>query len=130
MSEDNDDNDAPERSFRNSHEYHFMGRKLEPFSFLRQTALLGMMDHIGTTSLAEVAVALWLMHQPDSVVHRARRKPAEFVDQVDQFAEEQGIVFNGVGLAAATEVYQSLTSDVRDSSAAPDLPKNGGGDPN
>lgn len=123
-----------ERSFRRSDGYYFGERKLEPFSFVRQTALFALLQAMGSTPLVEIAAAVWLLTQPDSIAHKVRRKPEDFVGQVDKFADAEGIVFNGKGLEQASAVYEAITTDVRDSAVTPDLGSNdddgGDDDPN
>ena len=110
-----------ERSFRRSDGYYFGDRKLEPFSFVRQSALLALIEAMGSSSLVQVAAATWLLTQPDAVAHKVRRKPDSFVKDVDAFANTNGIVIGGSGLTPATALYEAITTDNRDSAVVPDL---------
>lgn len=109
------DSKTPNNAFRRADDgYKFLGKKLQPFSFLRQSALISLSLEMGVTRSVEIAAAMWLMSNPDAVVKKARRNPIEFMDQVDAYAEKNGLgAVAGNNYAAAQEVFDRICEDVK-----------------
>lgn len=138
-------NDAPERAFRAQHE--FLGNKLEPFSHLRRTAAenLGLQlfkmspdsvyETLGpdgepvqmyTGVIRDVGIVLWVCSQPDSVVMRARRKPAEYETQIDKWADEKGATIGGASFVEAMSVFGEIIQAVMSTNPIPNIKEKGG----
>lgn len=118
----------PTRAFRRSAGYTFRGKKLEPFGFVRQGAFFSLTAQMGSTPLVEMAILIWLLQQPDSVCHQARRDPEAAIAKVDKFAEEQGITMGGKNLPAAKSLYRSIISDLRSTRVTPGPPPGSDGE--
>lgn len=70
--------------------------------------------------MVELAGAMWLLHQPDSRVHQARRQPDESVADVEKFADEKGIALHGANLNEAANVYEAICEDLRAATGTPE----------
>lgn len=113
---------TPEEAFQASELYEFAGQKLEPFSFLRQSALVPLSNEMGRTYSTEVVIALWLMMQPDLTVKKARRTPAAYTDDIDAFAEAHGLsLFSGDRFAGARALYEQVLQDLEATKGTPDV---------
>ena len=116
----------PEQSFRRSLDgYHFRGRKLEPFSFLRQTALIPLSAEMGSSYASDVGIAIFLMMQPDGIVKQARQDPAAFIDRIDAFANDNGLgAIAGANFAEARKLFEEIRADILAATGIPDFGKN------
>ncbi len=107
--------DEAEAAFRRADDgYTFLGKKLEPFSFLRQTALIALSLKMGLTRSVEAATALWLMTQPDQIVRKARQNPDDFVEEIDAYGEKNGLGgIAGPNFQAAILAFEAVVEDVK-----------------
>lgn len=126
---------TPERAFRRSADYQWQGQPLQPYSFLRQTAALALGMRYGQLHEGEyevcqgipvypalpqdIALQLWLMHQPDPVCREARRNPEKFEALIDEWAEAQGIGPNGEHHTAACILFFEVQFDVASTRGQP-----------
>jgi hypothetical protein len=112
---------TPGKAFqRADNGYTFRGKKLEPFSFLRQSALIALSLEMGATRVAELAAGLWLMSSPDSVVKKARQEPSAYVDQIDAFADKNGLgSITGKEFQVARDLFDQICADVEANSGKP-----------
>jgi len=145
---------TPEESFRT--EPTFLGKPLQPFSFLRQTAAqeLGLkygriteqdlfwIDNPNTDRAADeperiqmyngllrdAAIVMWVCTQPDREVMRARRKPDDYEARIDAFAEEQGITMGGKSFEDATTAFFSIMAAIAGAQGKPEVKNEEGGD--
>lgn len=100
--------------------YTFRGKKLEPFSFLRQSALIALSLEMGATRAAELAAGLWLMSNPDAIVKKARQQPSAYVDQVDKFADDHGLgAVAGKNFEEARKLFDQICADVEANTGKP-----------
>lgn len=74
----------------------------------------------------DIAVVLWLCHQPDSICRRARRKPADYEAEIDAWAEKMRIGFGGANQEEASLLFARIVGAVSASKGVPDVgDKNG-----
>jgi len=144
---------TPEESFRT--EPTFLGKPLQPFSFLRQTAAQelglkfyrlndadlfwmerprddgsGEMDRIQMYNgiIRDAAIVMWVCTQPDREVMRARRKPDEYESKIDAFGDLHDIKVGGAGFEDATTALLSIMAATIDSQGKPEVKNEEGGD--
>jgi hypothetical protein len=112
---------SPEAAFRRAEGgYLFKGRRLEPFSFLRQTALLAIGLELGGSYAAEVAAAIWLMTLPDERVRAVRQDPVKFLEQIDQFADNNALgALAGRNYQQARDVFEQIRKDIETCTGKP-----------
>jgi hypothetical protein len=155
---------AAEAAFVRSAEYTFLGRKLEPFSFTRQTAaeMLGLrhgslsakdivtLDNDRKQLLTngaeltpeerakieaepaqvsiyrgmarDIALLLWLMHQPAAVCRAARANPSQYDEAIDQWAESIGLDRDTKVQGEAGKVFSQVMADLAASRGQPEVP--------
>jgi hypothetical protein len=119
---------TPEQSFRRSEMHEFLGQKLEPFSFLRQSALIAIELKLGLTYADEIAAAIWIMTQPDNVVKQIRQNPDRYIDALDKFADENGLgAIAGRNFALAKSIFEQIREDIQKASGRPDFGERDGG---
>ena len=141
--------DEQTNAFRSSEEYLLDGSPLPfPFSYLRHTAALelgikyfrlGPEDIFSITNpnptwerdnepakvdsynglLRDVGIALWLCHQTDSIVRRARRKPLDYEEVIDNWAVEKGLDITGANRSAGTGLFMQMVNDINASRGIP-----------
>lgn len=111
-----------EEAFRRADDgYTFLGKKLEPFSFLRQTALISLSLQMGATRSIEAAAAMWLMSKPDQIVREARRNPSKYIEEIDAYGEQSGLgAVTGENHQAATALLEQIIADVKAGTGKPD----------
>ena len=116
-----------DESFRRASDgYTFRGNKLEPFSFLRQTAMIPISVEMGGSYASDIAIAMWLMHQPDAIVKQARQSPSEFTDQIDIFADQHGLgAIAGANFKEARQLFETIRADIEVATGKPDFGRSG-----
>lgn len=82
--------------------------------------------------MQDIAIVLWLRSQPDSVCHRARRKPREYEGEIDAWAEKNGIGTNAENTKRAVQVFSETLNAANASVGEPIIEGGGSGadDPN
>ena len=100
--------------------HSFNGQALEPFNFRRQTALQALLGEMGGTVLTEVVAATWLMLQPYEIAGKVRRKPADYVNEVDRFANDNSLLLTSPALDKATTVYSAILENTGGEAPAAD----------
>lgn len=70
----------------------------------------------------DIAIVLWLMHQPDEIARSARRNPIDHEAAIDEWAEQQQIDENGVHRTEAAKLFSQVMADLSVSRGRPDVP--------
>jgi hypothetical protein len=80
-----------ELAFRDADEMTWRGQKLEPYSYLRKTAVVSLVNYFGG-NMPEPVLAIWLGLQSDARARLARRAPDAVEADIDAWADEQKVL--------------------------------------
>lgn len=139
---------TPEQAWRDSEDLEFLGKPIANFSFVRQTAAIELglkywrlnAEDLYTLKLAspepgapdqeipmyngfimDIAIVLWLCHQTETDVRRARRKPADYEARIDAWADANDITLRGGNFNEARDLFFQIVQAVNASKAEPNL---------